>query len=98
MRWMPPSGVQVGALYVYPVKSCAGTPLEAAEVGPRGIVHDREFMLTDADGRFVTQREFPRLALVRPTLEGDCLGFTAPGMPPMRITPTDDGRRREVVV
>src|SRR5262249_48796322 len=58
--------MQVTALNVYPVKSCAGTALEEATLDRRGIVHDREFMLVDANRRFITQREQPRLALVKP--------------------------------
>ena len=88
----------VTGLYFYPVKSCAGTPLQVAEIGPRGIVHDREFMLTYPDGRFVTQRELPRLALIQPNLSAESLAFVAPGMPPLAITPTDAGPRQAVVV
>ena len=62
----------VTALNVYPVKSCAGTPLVEARLGPRGIEHDREFMLVDPSGRFLTQREVPRMALVRPARHNQC--------------------------
>jgi MOSC domain-containing protein len=60
--------VAVSALHFYPVKSCAGTALQQAEIGPRGIAHDREFMVVGADHRFLTQRELPRLALIGPKL------------------------------
>lgn len=86
------------ALNVYPVKSCAGTPLPNAQIGPRGILHDREFMLTDLEGHFVTQREMPRLALVRPALSDERLCLDAPGMPSFALTPTDDGSRQPVVI
>jgi uncharacterized protein len=90
--------VEVAALYVYPVKSCAGTPLAEAEVGSRGIVHDREYMVVDPDGRFLTQRELPRMALIRPTLRPDGLSLAAPGMPPICVPAgTDRGRRRVTV-
>lgn len=92
------SVARVTALYVYPVKSCAGTPLNVAEIGPRGILHDREFMITLPDGRFVTQRELPRLALIRPTLGDEWLAFAAPASPSLVVTPTDDGPRREVII
>ena len=35
----------------------------------KGGVADREWMAVDRDGRFVSQRELPRLALVRPAIE-----------------------------
>jgi uncharacterized protein YcbX len=92
------SDVRVTGLNVYPVKSCAGTALEVAEFGPRGIVHDREWMIVDAHDRFLTQREQPRLALVRPTLVDGTLALRAPGMPCLELPSTDGGPRREVVV
>ena len=51
-----------------PIKSCRGTRLRRAVVTERGLAHDREWMIVDGDGRFITQREEPRLALVAPTL------------------------------
>jgi len=64
----------VGALALYPLKGAAGIPLDAAEVRTTGLaldgVADREWMAVDADGVFVTQRERPRLALVRTSIDG----------------------------
>lgn len=77
--------VTVTQLYVYPVKSCAGTALESAEIGPRGIAHDREFMVIDPAGDFLTQREVPRLALIQPRLEEGGVSLAAPNMPTLRV-------------
>jgi uncharacterized protein YcbX len=72
----------VTALYRYPVKSCRGQALDDAEFIARGITHDREFLVIDASsGRFLTQRELPRLTLVAPTLIEGGLRLQAPGMP-----------------
>jgi uncharacterized protein len=89
---------RVTGLYVYPVKSCAGISLTQAEIGPRGILHDREFMLVSPAGEFLTQRELPALALVRPALEAGGVCLEAPGMPALRVTPTDAGPRTEVTI
>jgi Uncharacterized Fe-S protein len=91
--------VHVTKIFVYPIKSCAGIGLERAEAGPRGFLHDREWMVVDGEGRFVTQRTEPRLALVRVRLEGDALEAAAPGRPVLRV-PLDrtGGPRRRVVV
>jgi len=48
-------------------------------------VHDREWMLVGSDGQFLTQREFPRMATVRPRVEGDTLVVGAPGMAPLHL-------------
>lgn len=54
--------MQVSALYIYPVKGLRAVALQEAEVTPRGLRHDRRWMLVDADGKFITQREQPKLA------------------------------------
>jgi len=69
----PPSSeadCRVSALYVYPVKSLAGIAVDAFRLTDRGPEHDRRWMLVDADGRFLTQREHPRLALFTTAFEG----------------------------
>jgi uncharacterized protein YcbX len=70
----------VAALNIYPVKSCRGTPLEHVGIGSTGLLDDRRWMVVTDTGRFLTQRELPRLALVAPTLHERQLTFTAPGM------------------
>ena len=92
--------VTVAALTVYPVKGCRGIDLQEAEVAPTGLAcegaRDREWMVVDADGRFVTQREAPALALVRTALRGGRLELLVPGSDPLR--PEAAGSRRDVVV
>ena len=88
---------EVRSLHFYPIKSCRGTALAAAIIGTRGIVADRQWMVVDADGSFLTQRELPRLALVIPRL-GDCLEISAPGMPSLAIALDGAGKRSAVTV
>jgi len=90
--------VLVTGLFVYPIKSCAGTPLDVAELGDRGIQHDREFMLVDPDNHFLTQRQLPRMALIHPNRTADALELTAPGMRALRLTPRLAGERRQLTV
>jgi uncharacterized protein YcbX len=85
--------VRVTQLNVYPVKSCAGTPLEEAEIGWRGIARDREYMVVDDDGEFLTQREVPRLALIRPTLREGGVSLLAPGLSALEVEIRDHDRR-----
>ena len=71
-------------LLLYPIKSCAGIAVRSATVLESGLsalgVHDREWMLVTDDGQFLTQREHPRMALIRPLPDGDQLRVHAPGM------------------
>ena len=52
---------------------------------PRGLQYDREWMVVSLDGRFLTQREAPRLALVGTALHDDHLELTAPGLPQLAV-------------
>jgi hypothetical protein len=60
--------VKVTAVNIYPVKSMKAIPLRQARLTPLGLEHDRRWMVVRDNGRFVTQREINRLALVRPQL------------------------------
>ncbi|GAP36313.1 MOSC domain-containing protein [Piscinibacter sakaiensis] len=68
------------SLHVYPVKSCAGVSVDEALLIETGLEFDRAWMVVDPDGVFVTQRELPRMALVRPTLRWQDVVLRAPGM------------------
>ncbi len=70
--------VTVAALYIYPVKSCAGIRCAQATLEARGLRHDRGWMIVDGHDEFLTQREHPRLALITPQLEADTLRLTTP--------------------
>lgn len=72
------SSVTVKQLFYYPVKSCAGVEVSEAQVSASGLLHDRRWMVVDASGVFVTQRERPELALVFPRVEDGVLSFCAP--------------------
>ena len=93
------AAVTVAALYRYPIKSCAGTALTEGAIDLRGFVHDRELMLIDtATGVFLTQREFPRMALIQPQLTGDQLRVDAPGMTPLTATVAKEGPERQITI
>lgn len=82
---MRAASARIAALYYYPVKSCRGLELEEAALTAAGLEHDRRWMITDASGRFYTQREMPRLALLSPSLSADTLQLDAPGMASLAI-------------
>lgn len=77
--------VSIAALNVFPIKSCAGVTLTETLVIETGFEFDRAWMVVDAEGMFVTQRELPRLALVRPTLKQHEMVLRAPGMLALHI-------------
>ena len=67
------------ALYLYPVKSCRGLAVASAAVDAHGLVGDRRFLVVDAEGRFLTQRAHPRMALIETALSEGMLTLSASG-------------------
>ncbi|CAH0203834.1 hypothetical protein SRABI118_01808 [Massilia sp. Bi118] len=71
-------------LLLYPIKSCAGMAVQEATLLESGLaahgVHDREWMLVTESGQFLTQREYPRMALIRPRPDGGNLRVSGPNM------------------
>ncbi|KAK9811724.1 hypothetical protein WJX72_009040 [[Myrmecia] bisecta] len=86
----------ITALYVYPVKGCAGIKVDKAAVQATGFALDRNWMVVLEDnGKFRTQRQLPKLALVQTSLpeaallgapsEDAALTLTAPGMSALQV-------------
>jgi uncharacterized protein YcbX len=67
-------------MFIYPVKSCAGVEVEEALLTETGFDLDRAWMVVDAQGGFVSQRELPRMALVKVQLKHSEVVLRAPGM------------------
>jgi uncharacterized protein YcbX len=76
-------------LSIYPVKSCAGITLQQAVLTAAGLstgtVADREWMIVDQAGLFLTQREHPRMALIQPVIMDAALMLSAPGQLPFSL-------------
>lgn len=49
---------------VYPIKSLKGISLKEAKIRQRGLEFDRRWMLVNEKNKFLTQREFPRMAII----------------------------------
>ncbi|MEB0056358.1 MULTISPECIES: MOSC domain-containing protein [unclassified Variovorax] len=75
----------ISRLFVYPIKSCAGVELPEVLLTEAGLEFDRAWMVVDAAGVFVTQRELPRMALVRPQMKQMEMVLRAPGMLALHI-------------
>ena len=66
-------------LFVYPVKSLKGIELKEARLTRKGLDFDRRWMIIGSDGRFKTQRELARLALVNTALTDEGVRLEMPG-------------------
>ncbi|WP_295540742.1 MOSC N-terminal beta barrel domain-containing protein [uncultured Pseudacidovorax sp.] len=76
---------RIGRLIVYPVKSCAGVEVQEALLTETGLEFDRAWMVVDESGRFLSQRELPRMALIRPQMKHYEMVLRAPGMLALHI-------------
>lgn len=65
--------LKVSGLFIYPIKSLGGIAVESAKITDRGFLHDRRWMLVDANNCFLTQREFPQMALLQVQFSDDGL-------------------------
>lgn len=76
--------VRIAELNLYPVKGCRGVALREATLAAAGLevegVGDREWVVVDAEGEFLSQREYPRMALIETRLTPASLLLKAPGM------------------
>lgn len=85
-------------LFIYPIKSCQGIALEKAEVLAQGLDWDRKLMLVDAQGNFITQRQYPQLAQVRVNLITNTLELSHPRSGQFSLVPNHQGVEIEVKV
>lgn len=64
---------RIEQIWIYPVKSLAGTELPAVEVGPGGLAGDRARAVVDADGRPLRTKDVPALAGLDPRADDEAL-------------------------
>ena len=76
----------LSALYLHPVKSCGGFAVAEAVLTETGLDLDRAWMVVDAHGEMLTQRELPRMALVQTALRHTDIVLRAPGMLPLHLS------------
>jgi len=78
----------ISQLFIHPVKGCRGISVQSATLTKTGLEYDREWAVVRAsDGKFVSMREEPKLALVVPELVGNTMTITAPNMNKPLIVP-----------
>ena len=73
-------------IYIYPIKSLGGISVESAAAEERGLKYDRRYLLVDENNMFMTQRDFPQLALLK-------LSFTDRGF---KVLNSKDGSQTNI--
>ncbi|TQV84704.1 MOSC domain-containing protein [Exilibacterium tricleocarpae] len=78
--------VTVTGLYIYPVKSLRGIAVNHHRLLPTGLEFDRRWMLVMPNGRFVTQRQMPKMATITTELTDESLVLSAAGHGSIKIS------------
>lgn len=81
---------RITSLHIYPVKSCRGIDVDEALITPTGLEWDRRWMIVRPNGRFITQREVPKLATITVAVGDGRLTLSTGGHAPL-VVDTDHG-------
>jgi uncharacterized protein len=90
--------VVVTGLYVYPVKSTRGIARARVRLAETGFEWDRQWMVIDGKGTFLSQRTHPKLARIVPKIDDTSLRLSAPGLAVLAVPLAQDGARVAVKV
>ena len=77
--------VTITQLYSYPIKSCAAIEHQDTTLNQMGLQGDRQLMLVDENGLFLSQRKHPMMAMIKPSFTDQGLSVKAPGMETISI-------------
>ena len=102
---------RLASIHIYPLKAGRAVDLGESVVEPWGLAGDRRWLVIDGNGRFVSQREEPALALVTaaypaagtdqagdvPGPPADVITLSAAGHPPLTVRAPSAGDRAEMV-
>ncbi len=92
------SAMRVSELNFYPLKSGRGIPLREAEITAAGIAGDRQLMVTDPSGHFITQRELQALAQLEVTPQDGGYRLAVAGQGEIQVHRPPAERRMDVAV
>ncbi|MEU8660897.1 MOSC domain-containing protein [Actinoplanes philippinensis] len=88
--------MRIRSLHTYPVKGCHRLDHDEAAVEPWGLAADRRWMIVDADGVGITQRESAALTQLTARPRPGGLHLSAPGMPGLDLAEPADGPKTQV--
>jgi uncharacterized protein len=90
------SQLRLTALFIHPVKSCAGIAVARARITPQGLEHDRRWMVVDAAGKMISQRKYPEMALLHTRIDAveGAIAVTRADLPSLILPFTFDGGPR----
>lgn len=88
----------ISQMFIYPIKSCAGIEISESPLCETGLLHDREWMIVDQEGQFLTQRQIPHMVWITPRLTAEALYLSAPDHKEVRVAFDYVGTPKQVTV
>lgn len=88
--------MRISEINIYPIKSLKGISVDSAVIERHGLRYDRRWLLLDANGTFMTQREVPKMATVSVAIRENGLLVTADGITAM-VVPFEPQNGDEIV-
>ncbi|XP_034851608.1 molybdenum cofactor sulfurase isoform X1 [Mirounga leonina] len=85
-------------LYLYPIKSCAAFEVTKWPLGKQGLLYDRSWMVVNHNGVCLSQKQEPRLCLIKPfiDLQQKIMVIKAKGMEPIEVPLEEDGEQAQI--
>lgn len=90
--------MHLSQIWIYPVKGLRGYQVTHAAITARGLQHDRRWMLVDAQGQFITQRQLPGMVLIRTAVAAEQLKLQIPGLGSVSVPIPSEGEAEAVTV
>ena len=90
--------MRIASLHTYPVKGSHRNDHDEAVVERQGLAGDRRWIVVDADGVGITQRETALLSQLDVTVVDGGLMIRTPGMPDLPVAEPADGAKQFVRV
>ncbi|WP_347179143.1 MOSC domain-containing protein [Roseofilum casamattae] len=90
--------MKVSGLFIYPIKSCGAIPCQQVLITPKGLMLDREWMIVNDRGQFMSQRKYAQMAKIRVQLSSETLTLNYENCEPFELPLTRNGEEREVTV
>ncbi|XP_062519634.1 molybdenum cofactor sulfurase-like isoform X2 [Corticium candelabrum] len=85
-------------IFVYPVKSCGASDVTEWQIGAKGLMYDREWMVVSDSGLCISQKQAPNMCLISPqiNLATGKLILHAPGMSSCEVPLTINMDKRDI--
>jgi uncharacterized protein len=90
--------IRLSAIHLYPVKGIRAVNVSKAHLDPDGLRGDRRWVIVDGEGKFLSQRTHPRMALIGGDFDGHRLVLYAPGLDALCLDRPTGQRRLRVTV